>query len=54
MLKGQKLQLNAVKINALYTLLVQFNVALKCFTVQLQKSSTKTFFYLMLKTFAEI
>ena len=35
--------LYAVKINALYTLLVQFNVALKCFTVQLQKMFNKDF-----------
>ena len=35
--------LYAVKINALYTLLVQFNVALKCFTVQLQKLFNKDF-----------
>ena len=35
--------LYAVKINALYTLLVQFNIALKCFTVHLQKMFNKDF-----------
>ena len=36
----------AVKINALYTLPVQINVALKCFTVQLQRMFNKDFLVL--------
>ena len=50
----QAAALYAVKINALYTLLAQLNVALNCFTVQLQRMFKKDFLFLNTQKFVEI